>query len=345
MTIRVPRDMPAIPRASRHRIAKPLTASLAQGHLDLLAHLGGQQLSQCVDEFYPDDELDVGTRRWLVWASANTRAVVVSVVPRGATEAVRSMQVAGQYSGGALVVDTENPLVWEQNIGDAPTLDDLADPARVSWVVQVVPGALNEITLETLKVRLHSVSIFEVPRAELRGTEIHVDRRYADPRYYLNDDAAGPDCFGIPHLVNMPRYLRIVCKRHLWNACYMEGLTSSGGLGYLIGGSGAFDGHRILARDCSGSGTTTTPCRGKIYVSSITGGNDFDINLEMVDGTDMTIAGITATGWWPRSGGQLVDQGQAGAVAFEDIGKVAFKRNVGSGTITLTHVGVVEAFS
>jgi hypothetical protein len=71
----------------------------------------------------------------------------------------------------------------------------------------------------------------------------------------------------------------------------------------------------LVARDVAGGVSGLCPARCKIYVSSITGDRVWTVTYEMASGDTATITGINATGWWPRSGGELVDQGASIDVA------------------------------
>lgn len=333
MTARVPRRMPRFASLARHYIGKPYTAALAAAHTEFIAHLGGAQLSHCADVIFGDGEATSGTWRLLVRAGANTRAVVVAIVPYATVGSNPSIQVVG--------AEGEDILVPRRAIAAVSDLGDVEDPSRYKWTVPVSAG-LNEIQIVVNNVRMHSLTCYEVPRKELRGTEIHLDRSIADPRYYLTDAVGGSNPRGVTHLVNLPAALRTNMRRHVFNLPCIAGKTSvAAGPDYLIGSATAADGPRILARDVRGGTTTTTPVRCKVRVSAL-GAGTWTITYVFPGGTSAAILNVNATGWWPRAGGELVDPGQAGEVAFVDRVKVTATRTGGAGTVTCDSFFVVE---
>lgn len=334
MTARVARVMPPFPRVARHYIGKAYTASLAAAHVDFVAHMGGVQLSHCLEALFGNAESTSASFRFLVRAGANTRAVAVCVVPMGFTGSNPSITIAA--------AEGETVKTVRQDYGGVADLGDVMDPGHFKWTVPVTPG-LNEIAVVTNNVRLHSACAYEVPRAELRGTEIHVDRSLADPAQYLTDDVAGSDVRGATELVNMPRRLRTNMRRHVFNLPCSPGLSSVGaGPDYLIGSAAAAHGPRILARDVQGGVTTTTPVSCKVRVDALGAGWSGDIVFVFPGGGNATINAVNATGWWPRAGGELVDPGAVGTMAFVDRLKVTATRAAGVGVVTCNSFFVVE---
>ncbi len=326
--------MPPFPRLGRHYIGKPYTAALAAAHVDFMAHMGGAQLSHVAEMLFGDTEATSGTWRFLARTGTNTRAVAVGIVPWGYTGSNPSIQVVG--------AEGEDIIPVRSNVAGVSDLGDIGDPSGYRWVVPVSPG-LNEIVVVVNNVRLHSLTAYEVPRAELRGSEIHLDRSFADPAFYITDDASGSDVRGATELVNLPHRLRSNQRRHVFNLACNPGKASVGaGPDYLIGSATAADGPRILGRDVRGGSTTTIPVRCKVRVSALGAGWTGDVIVIFPGGTNATIAGVNATGWWPRAGGELVDPGQAGEMAFVDRLKYQADRTAGVGNVTLDSFFVVD---
>lgn len=338
MTIRVPRVMPAVPRASRHHIGRPYTAALALSQAELVGHMAGAQMSHCLEAVFGSSESTTSTWRFLVYAGQNTRAVAVCIVPRGFVG-------SGTTYGTITVTGAEGEATRMVRLADGLVTDlgDIHDPSPFRFSVPVTAASLNEIEVICTDVRLHSMDCYEIPRAELTGTEHHVDRSIADPRQYITDNAAGSDRRGVQEMVNMPRRLRTIGNRHIWNLPCRPGMTSVGaGPDYLIGSAAAGDGPRVLARDVQGGGTTTTPVRCKVR-ADVVGAGTWTITYVFPGGTNATIVGVNATGWWPRAGGALVDLGATGSVAFADRVKVHATRTAGAGTITCDSFHVRES--
>lgn len=334
MTVRVPRDFPAVPRASRHHIGRPYTSSLAASHVDVIAHLGGMQLSHVAECLFGSTEATSGTWRLLVYAGLNTRAVAVCIVPYG---------FVGSGDFGTIAVTGAEGVDSRQVRREASTVADLtelANPNPFRYVVPVTAGALNEISIVVTDVQLHSLTAYEVPRGDLTGTEKFLDRTIADANDYFTDNV-GSSQRGVTHLVNMPTYLRTLGNRHLLNLPHRPG-TLLAASGYALGSAAANDGPRIVCRDVRGGGTTTQVVRAKIRVDAI-GAGTWTAVYHLPGGSDCTIVGINATGWWPRAGGEFVDPGALGSAAFADRVKVELTRTAGAGSITTDSFHLREA--
>lgn len=337
MTTRVPRDLPPVPSTARHYIGKPYVGALALAHVDLAAHLGGQQMSHVAEMIFGDTEATTGTYRFLVHAGLNTRAICLLIVPYG---------FVGSGDYGTIVVTGAEGEGTRRIRSEASTIADLtevAHPELCRFIVPVTAGALNEITFTTTDVQLHSLTAWEIPRAELLGTEVHVDRSMASAALYITDNNTGSNKRGVRELVNLPRKLRTIGNRHLLNMAFNQNvLTAAAGPTYILGSAAAADGPRIVCRDVSGGTSTTTPVRAKIRVDSIGAGTWTAVYI-LPGGTNCTIVGINATGWWPRGGGALVDPGALGSAAFADRVKVTVERTAGAGSLGINGFWLREA--
>lgn len=332
--IKVPRDFPSVPRTRRHHIGRPYGASLALAHAELVAHLGGMQMSHVAEVLFGTSESTTGTWRLLVYAGANTRAIAVNIVPYGFVGSgdYGTIQVVGAEGSDSRRVRREAGVVAD--------LSELANPSAFRFSVPVTAAALNEITINVTDVQLHSMTAYEIPRGDLSGSEVFLDRSIADPVDYLTDNV-GSAQRGVTHLVNMPNRMRSIGNRHLLNLPFQPQVTLAAS-GYALGSAAAADGPRIVCRDVRGGGSTTQVVRAKIRVSAI-GAGTWTIVYHLPGGSNCTIVGANATGWWPRAGGEFVDLGATGSAAFADRVKVEATRTAGAGSISFDNFWLREA--
>jgi len=331
MTSRVNHEMPAFPRASRHHIGRPYTAALASAHEQLVAHLAGHQLSHVSECVFGDTEATTGTWRLLVHAGQNTRAVAVVIVPYG---------FVGSGDFGTIACAAAEGVTSHSVRSEAATIADLGEvrePGLYRFVVPVTAGALNEIAIVVTDVQLHSMCAYEIPRGDLVDPEFHIDRSIADTGLYFTDDISR----GVTELVNLPTRIRTLQNRHLFNVPFQPQITLAAS-GYLLGSAAANDGPRIVCRDVRGGGSTTQLVRAKIRCSAI-GAGTWTIVYHLPGGSDCTIVGANATGWWPRAGGEFVDTGALGSAAFADRLKIEATRTAGAGSISFDSIFLKEA--
>jgi len=326
---------PASPPVEAHYIGRPYTAGLAQGHADSLAHLLGHQLSMVANIVYGAGEATSDTWRIAYKASAAARAVVVAHVPYGSNGSSPTIAVAN--------AETETPLSVLHTAGSITDLGDLPVPGRYKFIVPVTAGALQELSWTTVNTRLHSTHVWEVPRAELTGTEPHIDRSFADAQRYITDNVSASNPRGYTALLNGILLARTNMRRHVVNLPFRNGIASAGSGGgtydYLIGS--ATHGIRCTVRDVRGGGTTTNQVRCKVRVSALTGGTTHTIRFAF-SGGNADITGVNATGWWPGPSDVSV-AGQSGTCAFADLLTVQATRTAGgAGTVTIDSICVYE---
>lgn len=331
MTAIVPRDSPVLGPATQRYIGEPGSAALFQQDVDWIAHMLGHQMSTVANVVFGSTEAATGVWRLLFRAPENVRAIVVRIVPLGYTGSTRTISVSG--------AEGEDPLTVAQNIVDVADLGDLNNPNAFIWVVPV-SGTLTEIAITCTNVRMHSLVAYAVPKGDLKGTEEHLDRSYADAGRYITDNVSASDPRGFTKLLDAVISARTAMHRCLVNLPMNAGVTTVGaGPDYLLGS--ATDSLTVLARDVRGGTSTTIPVRAKVYVGTV-GAGTFTVRLALTTGGNIDITGITATGWWPRAGGELVDPGQTGSCAFVDSLVVQGSRTSGAGTVTVNAIFLYE---
>lgn len=336
MTHRVPERPPNAPPLVAHYIGRPYVGGLAQAHTDIVAHMLGHQMSTVANVVFGGSEATSDTWRIAYAASACARAVVIALVPRGSTGSSPTVAAAG--------AETETPIGVLHTNASVTDLGDIPNPARYRFVVPVTAGALQELSWTTVNTLLHSAHVYEVPRAELLGTQPHVDRTFADAQRYITDNVSASNPRGYTALLNAILLARTNMRRHIVNLPFRAGLTSAGSASptfdYLIGS--ATHGIRCVARDVRGGTSTTMPVGCKVRVSALTGGTTHTVRFAFATGGNADITGINATGWWPGPSDVSV-AGQAGSCAFADLLTVQSTRTIGgAGTITIDSICVYE---
>lgn len=335
MTVLVPPRAPRTPSVIPHYIGKPYYAALAQSHIDSVAHMLGHQVSMVANVVFGSTEATSDTWRIAYQAGRNTRAVAICFVPLGYTGSNPTIAVAS--------AETETPVTVQQDVAGVTDLGDLVHPGRYQFLVPVTAATLQELSFTTVNTRLHSMHAWEVPRGDLRGTNKHVDRTYADAGRYITDNVSASDPRGFTALLNAISTARSNMLRHVVNLPFRPGLASAGSGGgtydYLIGS--ATHGIRTRARDVRGGASTTMSVRCKVRVSAITGGTTHTIRFKFATGGNIDIAGVNATGWWP--GAAIGTAGQSGTIAFGDLLALQATRTAGAaGTVTVDSICVYE---
>lgn len=308
MTARVHIYAPDVPANASVYIGRPDTGLLNASLVDCCAHLLGAQLTQVAFQIFGKQELATGTTYYYyrARASKNARAWVVSATPMGYTAGTSgTIKVSG--------AETLETQTVRQNGGAIVNLDELQVHSTL-WVKPITTSdGENQIDIECVDCRLHSVAIYEVPRAYLSGTHEHLDRTFADVGRYITDDASASNPRGVKALLNAILAARRQMRRHVLHWAWPfnsppganDGLlfANNAALTYILGSAGAGDGVRCYTRDVGGSGVTTTPCLCRIYVSGVSAGSTHTVRLINDAGTTFDIAGINAAGWWPSTAG------------------------------------------